>query len=328
MSNKQVDDFKYNLNYDYDKYISKLDELEKDLEDLAEKHPIPVSSGVVSSATWHNEHSQESYEDTQQRLALEKKKRELESEKRDLRSWIDHGLFQRKLTFANGNNFYVTTASRKVDYNFGNGDFLISYWGTDAQRVQSLMKFDIGDESPKNGELLLVGDFRPKNRDLVDIRYKNKKGKQEYKSAKKTIDNLEDETPEEKPLIDTEKFFRLKFNLAGIGDQSKALYDTNNAIIDGAAGTGKSTIALQKLKYLHETENVSQANMAVIVKNKEAISYYDKAIEINNTYSDAKHGKGIAFYNMGDKEKACAEWQNAANAGFKASQQFLTKYCK
>ena len=102
MSNKQVDDFKYNLNYDYDKYISKLDELEKDLEDLAEKHPIPVSSGVVSSATWHNEHSQESYEDTQQRLALEKKKRELESEKRDLRSWIDHGLFQRKLTFANG----------------------------------------------------------------------------------------------------------------------------------------------------------------------------------------------------------------------------------
>ena len=271
--------FKKDLEYDYNKYINKFGELEGEVNRLLISSATATSPIVVSSVTWRNEHNQESYEETQQRLELEKLRRTEKTKSSHYQSWVDHGLFHRKLTFENGNNFYITTATVETDYDFGDGDFLISYWGTDARRVQSLMKFDIGDESPKNGELLIVGDFTPKKRDLINIRYKNKTGKQEYRSAKRAIENLEDEIPEIKPLIDTENFFRLKFSLAGMGDQSKALYDTNNAIIDGAAGTGKSTIALQKLKYLHETENISQKDMFVIVKNKEAISHFKTLLQ-------------------------------------------------
>ncbi len=179
----------------------------------------------------------------------------------------------RRLTFENSEEyFYVTTDSiNRDDYKFGN-DYLLSYWGNDARRVEALLKFEIGDESPANGELICYGDFIPKGDDLKNVRYRCIHGRYEFKSAKnalkynKKVNNL-DHLMHEEEKIDINKFFRLKFNLADIGEQSRALYDDYNAIIDGSAGTGKSTIALQKLKYLSVNKHISQEEILIVVKN-------------------------------------------------------------
>jgi len=179
----------------------------------------------------------------------------------------------RRLTFKNSEEyFYVTTDSiNRENYQFGK-DYLLSYWGTDKGRVEALLKFEIGDESPANGELICYGDFEPSGEDLKNIRYKCIHGKHEFKSAKYTLENCGETDTEE--LINIDKFFRLKFKLADIGEQSKALFDMNNSIIDGSAGTGKSTIALQKLKYLEFNKKVPQEKMRIIVKNKQVISHF------------------------------------------------------
>ena len=240
--------FKSYLKYDYSKYLSKLDELNREIEINLSKTILATSPDAVTSSTWHNGHNEESYSDAKERLALGRAKQIQNNKIGMLESWMKNGIFHRRLTFQNGTNFYVTTASVDADYSF-NGDFLVSYWGIDSYRAEALMQFDVGDESPANGELLIAGDFTPNKRDLINIRYKDTTGKFEFISAENVIDSIEKVVEEDaNNLINTDEFFRLKFNLAGLGDQSRALYDTNSAIIDGAAGTGKSTIALQKLK--------------------------------------------------------------------------------
>lgn len=283
-----MSNFKKNLQYDYKKYTTKLDELLNQINAASRNKIVSGNPEVITSTTWHNAHNEESYNEAKERLETEKAKEVHKNKSTQMKRWIDHGLFQRRLQFDNGSNFYVTTATIDVDYSF-NGDFLIAYWGTDSDRVETLMKFDIGDESPANGELLLTGDFTPNKKDLTHIRYKNTTGKEEYQSAQNALHNIEVSREKTKSLIDTNAFFRLKFSLAGLGEQSKALYDTNNSIMDGAAGTGKSTIALQKLKYLHVKHNIPQNKMALIVKNEQAISHFSTLLNDEElTLSDIK----------------------------------------
>lgn len=265
------------LKYDYEKYVKKLDNLKEEIENETSKKIIATTPDVVTSGTWQNAHNEESYSDAKERLALENARRVQSNKSGMLESWIKNGVFHRRLTFDNGTNFYVTTSSIEVDYSF-DGDFILSYWGRDADRVEALMQFEIGDYSPKNGELVVSGDFTPHKRDLINVKYKNTTGKFEFISAKNTLDGVEIVEDDSTSLINTDEFFRLKFNLAGLGDQSRALYDTNSAIIDGAAGTGKSTIALQKLKYLYENKNISQNSMSVVVKNKQAIPHFQSLL--------------------------------------------------
>jgi len=192
------------------------------------------------------------------------------------KKWKEEGIFHRKLTFEDNDgkktNWYITTAKVDINDSFGKNDFIIPYFDkgvwdvTNTRRVRELSKKDIGDTSPKYGKLICYGDFEPSEEDLKNIRYKCIHGKHEFKSAKDTLENYGETDTEE--LINIDSFFRLKFNLADIGEQSKALYDEDNAIIDGSAGTGKSTIALQKLKYLSVNKNISQREILIIVKNK------------------------------------------------------------
>lgn len=271
------DKFLSYLKYDYDKYTKKLDDLEEEIENESSKKIIASSPDVVTSSTWQNAHNEESYSDAKERMALEKARAVQSNKTRMLESWKRDGVFHRRLSFDNGNNFYLTTAKVDVDYSL-DGDFILSYWGLNSDKVDTLMEKDIGHVSKANGVLVMTGDFTPHERDLINVKYKNTTGKFEFISAKNTLDGVEMVEDDSTSLINTDEFFRLKFNLAGLGDQSRALYDTNSAIIDGAAGTGKSTIALQKLKSLHEKKNISQNNMSVIVKNKQAIPHFQSLL--------------------------------------------------
>ena len=264
------------LKYDYNKYIKKLDSLEEEIEKETATKIIASSPDVITSSTWQNAHNEESYSDAKERMDVVTAKKKSQYKSKDLQKWIDEGLFIRRLTFENGVSFYITTAPIEVNMSFGD-DFIISPWNIEKEwTVKQFMQMDLGsDPSPKHGELDMLGYFTPLKDDLTKVRYKNLNGKEEFLSAKNTLSGKEIVDSNEASLIDTSSFFRLEFKLAEFGDQSRALYDMDNAIIDGAAGTGKSITALQKLKVLHESKNIMQDKMLVVVKNSEAIKNFE-----------------------------------------------------
>jgi len=65
------------------------------------------------------------------------------------------------------------------------------------------------------------------------------------------------------------------------GMQGKAIYGEGNYIIDGAAGTGKSTTVLQKIKLLQKQDNISTKKILVLVKNKNIIDEFNDLLSNN-----------------------------------------------
>jgi hypothetical protein len=209
----------------------------------------------------------------------------------DMKQWIKKGIFCRRLKFRKcEGSFYITTASisrgnnYSHDLQFGN-DYIIPYWAEQRQRAESLMEFDINDESPANGKLELIGDFIPFEDNLLDIKYETIAGKEDITNARDFLSGKEDSS--ENARIDIKSFFRLNFKMAAQGLQAKALSDERNCIIDGSAGTGKSTIAIQKLKYFYENSKNSPDKYLIIVRNDELKKYFltllrDKNIDLQD----------------------------------------------
>lgn len=246
-------DKKTQIEYDYNKYIEKYNQLKNDLNS--------------------NDYRNKEY--------LTKDR---------IEEWIKKGIFRRKLKFRKSNEFfYITTASIKrgnsysYDFEF-NGDYIFSYWD---QRGRKLMEFEFGEESPANGSLDFIGEYTPYGSNLKDIKYSSIFGGKEnpIKDAQLFLEGKEEY--EELEKIDISNFFRLKFETAEQGIQSKALYNEDSLIIDGSAGTGKSTIAIQKLKLFYENENINEEKLLLIVKNNQLKSHFfdllkDKDINLSN----------------------------------------------
>ena len=205
--------------------------------------------------------------------------------KNDLKLWLEKGLFVRKLKFRKSAEFfYITTAPISRGYGYTHdlkfqNDYIISYW--DKQRVEALMKFDINSKSPANGKVDLIGDYVPVDDNLTKIKYETGSSKDYIHNAKLFLEGKE-EIFDEDEKVDISSFFRLNFELAGQGIQSRALYETENCIIEGMAGTGKSTIALQKLKYFLENYSILQNEMIVLVKNYELKSHFSTLLNNQN----------------------------------------------
>jgi len=213
--------------------------------------------------------------------------------KDDLKKWLDNGLFVRRLNVRGiDGNIYVTSASIRrgkggsPDLKFGDNDYLYSVWSGD-NKVQSLLKRYIGDheEEDRFKPLDLIGEYKPFENNLLNVKYETIVGKEFIKNANNYLLGKE-ALENENERIDIEGFFRLKFEMVEQGLQARALYDENNCIIDGAAGTGKSTIAIQKLKYFSE-HGILQDKLLLIVRNRFLKHHFttllqDKIINLNN----------------------------------------------
>jgi len=193
--------------------------------------------------------------------------------KEDLKKWLYSGVFVRRLNVRGiDGNIYVTSASIKrgggsiPDLRFGKNDYLYSVWSGD-KKVHNLLKRYIGDheEEVRLKPLDLIGEYDPFEDNLLNVRYETIAGKEYIENASNFLSGKEF-LENENERIDIKDFFRLKFEMAEQGLQARALYDENNCIIDGSAGTGKSTIAIQKLKYFYE-HGVSQDKLLLIVRN-------------------------------------------------------------
>lgn len=59
----------------------------------------------------------------------------------------------------------------------------------------------------------------------------------------------------------------------------------------------------------------------------EAITDLDKAIEVDHTDTHALFNRGLAYYNLGMKQKCCKDWDTAGQLGHYKSVKYLSRYC-
>jgi len=58
-----------------------------------------------------------------------------------------------------------------------------------------------------------------------------------------------------------------------------------------------------------------------------AIFDYDKAIELDNNYSNAYRNRGIAKMGLGQKDNACLDFHRAVALGDSKASELINKYC-
>lgn len=68
--------------------------------------------------------------------------------------------------------------------------------------------------------------------------------------------------------------------------------------------------------------------LASMQRYAEAIPMFDKAIELKPDAGNFRCNRGLARNAMGDKQSACADWQQAAMGGYGPAQSLIQQYCK
>jgi hypothetical protein len=194
-------------------------------------------------------------------------KRKLTYESTDRWTILDENNNKVRKCASKPSTIYITTEEIEIDRQFGNDDHILAYWGDNKRIIDNLLEEQIEKDNIKGKkELILIGDYEE------DVHSLYAQYNSQYAPYRDEFPKLNNKVGNKINVLSP---FRLEFKLADIGgEQYKALNDLGNSIIDGSAGTGKSTIAFQKLKYLAINKNISQNKMHIIVKNKEAISHF------------------------------------------------------
>jgi hypothetical protein len=169
-----------------------------------------------------------------------------------------------------GISFYLTKSCFHNDVATGensHGYYRIFSW--DDWRSQALLGLELGEENPKHGPVDLVGRFTPSEEDLKNVQYYSLSGRTFYRSARAFLEGGgHRQQPELIRRGDEWSEFRME-EIIPTGVQGKAIYGEGNYIIDGPAGTGKSTTAIQKLKLLTKNSGVEPTRLLVVVRTKE-----------------------------------------------------------
>lgn len=153
-----------------------------------------------------------------------------------------------------------------------NGSYRFFSW--DDRRARSLIQAELGDSVSLPGhcdhldgsnELEIIGDFTPSGNDLTHIQYETKFNKGYFESAINSLSNS-DELILTKISVDS--FVNMK-EVIPTGAQGRAIYADKSYIIDGAAGTGKTTTVIQKILILTKQKKIDTNKICVVVKNND-----------------------------------------------------------
>lgn len=159
------------------------------------------------------------------------------------------------------------------------------FFSWDDPRAKDFLRIELNDYSPDIGGCIrlgranLIGRYRPEGSDLQDVQYETNIGKTYFKSA---FDEIEGQVSNieniKKEKIDSTSFMKMN-EIIPTGAQGKAIYGQGNYIIDGPAGTGKSTTVLQKIKILQKQKNLNSSQVCVLVKNKSVINNFSQLLD-------------------------------------------------
>lgn len=197
---------------------------------------------------------------------------------RTFQSNPDKPIFHR-LKFG-GISFYLTKSCFHDDVATGrnsHGYYRIFSW--DDWRSKALLGLELGEANPKHGPVELVGRFTPSEEDLKNVQYHSISGRAFYRSARAFVEGEEHrQQPELIRRGDEWSDFRME-EIIPTGIQGKAIYGEGDYIIDGPAGTGKSTTAIQKLKLLTKNSSVEPARLLVLVRTKELMFEFEQLLK-------------------------------------------------
>lgn len=216
---------------------------------------------------------------------LEELKTDFSTYKENIETPIFHRIKFDKIGRSNCVNVYLT----KITFYdmLVSGNYRIFSWHD--YRAKAFLGFELDDESPKLGRATLIGMFKPSNNDLEDVQYVTGEGKSYFPSAYEAINNIDKEKKEIQKIVEIKKINIESFIKLGeiipTGAQGKAIYGEGNYIIDGPAGTGKSTTVLQKIKIIKNQMSVSLSQIVVLVKNEQVVQSFNdllQSIDVKN----------------------------------------------
>lgn len=125
------------------------------------------------------------------------------------------------------------------------------------KRAREITEASLGETTNINdrlGKIGIIGDYSIKDNHINKYHYDTKK------YGRISCNNSQEK-------IDIEYFSSLKEIIPPNGIASKAFWESNDCIIDGVAGSGKSTIAIQKLKILQRDRVLILAKDSKLLQN-------------------------------------------------------------
>lgn len=180
---------------------------------------------------------------------------------------------------SNRSNFYLTKSIlTKYDNSMilgknTSGNYRIFPWN--HIEAEEILTKELGETmNERSGVVTMTGNYLPNGSDLEDIQYDTEDGKYYFESAQNIIKNGISSSQNERHHIDSRTFMQMN-EVIPTGAQGKAIYAKGNHIIDGPAGTGKSTTVLQKLTVLQQQGNT---RAIILVKNKKVVDNFHQLL--------------------------------------------------
>ncbi|MCW7552867.1 hypothetical protein NX722_09465 [Endozoicomonas gorgoniicola] len=159
-----------------------------------------------------------------------------------------------------------------------------------------ILSVEVGDRG-YYGAVNLVGDYKPDRNDLTDVTYLTPRGRSYFSSASETLTN---DSSEISRKIDAENFMRMK-QVIPTPSQIRAIYADGDYIIDGPAGTGKSTSLLQKLLIMTSQKGIKEESLMILVKHDGLIDPFKELLmEMGMHGIFLNSVKGFLYSQLGD----------------------------
>ncbi|WP_146157096.1 hypothetical protein [Photobacterium rosenbergii] len=163
-------------------------------------------------------------------------------------------------------NFYVTRSS-----NYGLSTFALKgkfarHLPWNHQMARSVLSTEINQVS-EHGLVSLIGNYEPEAHNLKSVTYLTAQGRHYFEDAVHSLTIEDTTTQRDSGKIDVDNFMQMK-EVIPTASQMRAIYASGNHIIDGPAGTGKSTSILQKILVLVNDEKISPNQIMVMVKHQ------------------------------------------------------------
>jgi len=96
---------------------------------------------------------------------------------------------------------------------------------------------------------------------------------------------------------------------------------------DGAIKDCYKALSIMKTKVSPIVLNNMGHAYRELNKMDSAFNYFNKAINMNKKFAEAYYERGKAFQKTNDMLKACNDWKNSLQYGYKDAQEMLDKYC-
>ncbi len=162
-------------------------------------------------------------------------------------------------------NFYVTRSSNYELSTFSLKNKFARHLPWNHPMARSVLSTEINELSI-HGIVSLIGNYEPDHHNLKSVTYLTAQGRHYFEDAVQSLTTNDKTASDSGKPIDVDNFMQMK-EVIPTASQMKAIYAPGNHIIDGPAGTGKSTSILQKILVLVNDEKISAEQIIVMVKH-------------------------------------------------------------